>query len=765
MFNFYDGLLKQEKNIQLCKENQLKSGEETKEVSSIVINLSRALNDSSKEVVLLQKNAETMTRVVEKNKAKAEKEFLQKFRSKLYEEFGHIFTKNMIDMILDENYAKHWKDEDYAKAISIFNISSSCYNYLRDQLNFPLPCRSSIYKILSNIPINRGLIVPVWKLLKEEFQYFTPLQRAAVMCFDEVGIDSRLSYNVSSDQVWGPFKNMMAITIRSLYYKWKQLVYVEFDDRLTKEKILYIISCMSECGVNIVAINSDMSTLNRRVWNELDLDIVEGKYYFDHPSTKKPIWTFADFPHLIKLLRNHFLDHPIKLGPDFNNAVISVKVIKELLNKQNNSDLKLTFKISEKHLNMNKRERMNVRTAMELFSETTSKAIKFLLPEHSDMANFFLMVNDAVDILNTRTVECSFDHKKCPYGKHLDEQSALLRKFSKNMMELRVQNSRPCLLPFQKGVKLTCGSLCGLFRQIQQPPINAKYIMTNHLNQDHLESAFGVFRGIGRYNDHPMPSDALTRVKNMIISENLRCPKTGNVHAENGMEFMSSGRLSLLQQKKIPSPTPEFEQDIYYKFQNIKLNNFMLPFSETGPEKAQVGASEFVAGYLARQLIERHPAMAQDLSSLGNSVGWVKFVSRGHLVTPSQLWLSIFLKMDEFFEAFHRSQYTDKWDICTEPGVTSKLIFYITRALPYIPDVAVTLFVKLRTKIRITTINKKIVRSRRDKKVKQFMDSLIVDGHLEQDEESIEEVSHNLNEQEVLFALEDVNEEEELLDI
>jgi hypothetical protein len=733
---------------------------------------SAQLETTTKEMKTLGKRCEKAEINLQKLVNSAEKDFQKRYRLQVGGDFGKMLTRNMVEKVLDRSSKKWWNDEDMSKAISIYNCSSTCYEFLREQHHFPFPSRSTVLERLSKITVGRGIIQPVMKLISHEFSTFSPMQRTGILCFDEVHIDGRLSFDEKNDIILGPFKNMMGISIRGLYYSWKQLIYVDFDDRLTREKILHIIHHLSEVGVNVVGMVSDMSTINRRLWNELFIDVNNGQFSFKHPNTKEPIWLFADFPHLIKLLRNHLLDHNISLGPDFNNTIISVDTLKDLLNLQTKSDLRLTFKLTEKHLNMNKRERMDVRTAMELFSNTTSAAIKFLLPEHDDMANFFKLVNDATDILNTRTKECGADHPyNCPYGNHLAEQDKILEKFVKNMMELRVLNSRPSLLPFQKGFKLTCGSIKGLLQDMMKPPVSCRYVMGNHVNQDHLESLFGAFRGIGRYNDLPMPLDALSRVKKLIVAGTFRCPKTGNVHAENGETFLSSRRLSIMTSEKVEKIPLTFDMGFYRsKFGEIDLNDVPVVQWEniSSKKKSSLGGAEFVAGYLARRLVNEQPT----LSSLnGLTGGWISAISRGGLVTPSQTWLTTFLMFEKFFEAFHRSRFRNKWDVNSDPEVTSRLRIYLARAFPDIPLNIIQFYVKLRTKIRVEAINKKIVNIRKKKRAHEFLATILGDTDMEDngfDSDEDEECSRALDEYEVLIennGIESETDEEELLDV
>lgn len=79
------------------------------------------------------------------------------YKNQVYEDFGVIFTKNMIDLVVDGNYFKKWNDEDIAVALGIYNLSSSCYTYLREELGFPFPSTRCIMNWMSKIEVKPGI--------------------------------------------------------------------------------------------------------------------------------------------------------------------------------------------------------------------------------------------------------------------------------------------------------------------------------------------------------------------------------------------------------------------------------------------------------------------------------------------------------------------------------------------------------------------------------------------------------------------------------
>lgn len=70
------------------------------------------------------------------------------------------------------------------------------------------------------------------------------------------------------------------------------------------------------------------------------------KPWFSNPSNPNDtIFAFADVPHLIKLIRNHFLD----TGSLVNNQLLTSRTISDLLKYTSTSDASITFKLSTEH--------------------------------------------------------------------------------------------------------------------------------------------------------------------------------------------------------------------------------------------------------------------------------------------------------------------------------------------------------------------------------------------------------------------------------
>jgi len=112
-------------------------------------------------------------------------------------------------------------------------------------------------------------------------------------------------------------------------------------------------------------------------------------------------------------------------------------------------------------------------------------AIRYMWPDKQAMANFFQLVNDAFDVLNSRIKTGKLPHQSA-YGLALDAQDHVFDAMSVMLANTHAIGKK-ILLPFQKGFLLSIAATKGLFNDIRSR-FGAHYFMTTRLNQDCLEN-------------------------------------------------------------------------------------------------------------------------------------------------------------------------------------------------------------------------------------------------------------------------------------
>jgi len=254
--------------------------------------------------------------------------------------------------------------------------------------------------------------------------------------------------------------------------------------------------------------------VGKTVWK--DLNVTYENSYVDNPSdVSERIRVLQDalVPHLIKLLRNHFID-----GFILPNGTKINKTITECILSMDNGEIKLCPKINLYHISVSGRDRQRVRPACELFSRHMAKVICHLLLEEKEASNFFELVNDLFDIFNSRVPCNEMFPTASAFGMNNPAQENITRAFY--TCEKMIVGKKTALLPFQKGFLMTIRSLLGCNSDLQKL-YGMKYILTSRLNQDCLENLSSQTRALGRAYDHPLTVEFKNRLRLLIMSKNI----------------------------------------------------------------------------------------------------------------------------------------------------------------------------------------------------------------------------------------------------
>ena len=236
------------------------------------------------------------------------------------------------------------------------------------------------------------------------------------------------------------------------------------------------------------------------------------KTSFQNPSDpSREIFVFHDVPHLLKLLQNHIIDEGINI---FSTTGLIYKSDFQSVLNHDISEFKILHKIKDAHLHCSGPLRQNVRLASQLLSHTVAVAMKNLTPEKTDQSNFVSLINDWFDILNSRQ-KFSKTKLNCAFGVHFEEQLFVLNKMIKVSTNMRC-NNRKTLVPFQRGIIISCKSLLNLFEELREKR-GVKFLLTSHLNQDCLENFFSCVRGTGGTYTHPTTSECINRIRSLIV--------------------------------------------------------------------------------------------------------------------------------------------------------------------------------------------------------------------------------------------------------
>lgn len=483
------------------------------EKDKIIHERDKIINEKNKIINEKQKIIDEKEKKLEKKDKTLgiKKKTISKFQrqEKKYKEIlNRIFTPGQIKMLINENRKQvKWCSDDISSAMSLHSVSARAYRFIRKTMKVPLPSVSTLRNWAQKFDVTPGILNGVLRIMKLKGESMTVLERLTVLSYDEVYISNDIAINRRDEQIIGPHKTTQVVMARGLFNKWKQPVFYNYDRAMDKKLLENIIMKLYENGFTVVATTSDLGSSNSIVKNYLKIETQENQQcYFEHPSDNKLlIHVFADMPHLMKLARNHFLDS----GFFYKGIHLTKKILEQILqNRGEGDDMTMAYKLTEKHLTVRGTERQRVSMAVQVFSNSVAASIKSFgtkgYIENWETASYVVQLfNDWFDVLNSRKM---YGTRKGlhAYGIELEHQNRILREMDQFIKEMRV-GTHKSMIPFQRGISLTCNSLPSLFNYLQDTfgHDQVKYLMTYRLNQDVLENTFSYIRRMGGNNDHP----------------------------------------------------------------------------------------------------------------------------------------------------------------------------------------------------------------------------------------------------------------------
>jgi hypothetical protein len=489
-------------------------------------------------------------------------------------------------------------------------------------------------------------------MLKLAGESFSTFEKTTVLQFDEVKVKAVEEYNVAQDEILGPYKYMQVVMVRGLFSNWKQPVFIAFDQKMTKQILFEIITELHKISYNVVACVSDCGGSNVALWKKLGVDI--NNTSFKHPVSDNHIYMFADAPHLLKLFRNWLLDAGFKLK---DGSVLNKNPLQALISLTN-TEVNVCWKINQKHLNVERTNRQNVRLAAQLLSNNVSTALLHYKPEENkqmaaNLGHFISDINIWFDIFNSYVPKGSVPSKSA-YGIDLENQNEHLKNVHDLISTMRV-NGKKSLLTFQ----------------------------------DSLENFFMQIRSRGGPDEHPTPLGAIYRIRMILLGKNPGILNS-KVNTEEKVieEYIYT---KVLETAKITIATEEIHDDVNElqsssSFSSVSscTSKDRSDFKEDAEETAD-DALEYIAGYLAKKYKTGLPNLGDYTYKMSTDhyysiPSWVQQLSYGGFIKPSEQFSKKVKKWNLYFQSYHGESFRKGQRVVQN---LAKKIFKTETTLPF----------------------------------------------------------------------------------
>jgi len=495
-----------------------------------------------------------------------------------------------------------------------------------------------------------------------------------VLCIDEMSIKTHLFYNISQDHIVGfnnsydrktyePAKHVLCFMLRSINYDWKQpIAYFFINNSCTgihlQNTIFAVITRIQKTSLNIRVLTSDQGSNFTSFSKTMNVSC-ERPFFF--VNGHKIFYVF-DVPHLLKSTRNNFF----KYNLTFLNGTTDKKYLIDFY-KLDQGLNRLAPKLSETHINPGPFQKMKVKYAVQVFSNTVAAAMQCCVQDGSlpltaeTTITFIEHMDKLFDLLNSKKKSGSKDFNR-PFKNTAKQREHLLHMLEvfKNMRILdtkKVDGETVIIdvtkrMKFLNGWTITINSLLMLWDDITKTP---NFVLcTYRFNQDVLENLFGTFRNQNGNNVNPTPIQFLWAFKKIFFVNYFKHSEGSNCLEDMSEILTTIGQIS----PPLCHSCVLFPEKSPFNFCNLKIGT--TDYRELN-FPAQ-NAITYVCGYLIKKCIEKHSCdiclnYAKHQQKLDQSFLFTYFKSYetanhsnyGNLNVPPDNFFNFINQLDEIF--------------------------------------------------------------------------------------------------------------------
>lgn len=472
--------------------------------------ISCLLQQNKEYILLLKQNQEKHNKLIE-NYSKLLYLYgkMQEHHQKVLDSICIFLSEEQIEkMQIDKKLISQWTDNAIIKGLKMrFALGKHGYNYLRET-GYPLPAYSTLNRRIQNVNIDFGILNDLLGLLKMKVQSMDVSDRDCCLSIDEMEILPDKDFDTSNRKFVGQVtlgdktalgKHYLVILIRGLKHPWKQVIGHEVsgpstDGFIMKHLICKTIAATASVGLRVRVVVSDMGSSNRAMWNTFGITVSkhEIKNYFKDDNGNN-IYVMSDVPHLIKSIKNASLTQAIKipievcLRESLPSELVSFGFIKELWISEINSPSSLCslHHLSRNHLFPSQFAKMNVATAVQLFSPKTVVALekavslKQLNSSALTTAWWVRLINEWFQVMTARTRKKAITLRNCT------KKIEFLKEFVNIVKHLQIGKGWK---PSNTGLILLTRTVINLAEECLAE--SYQLLLTGRTTQDALENVF-----------------------------------------------------------------------------------------------------------------------------------------------------------------------------------------------------------------------------------------------------------------------------------
>ena len=578
----------------------------------------------------------------------------------------------------------------------IRSISLKAYQVLRSSaltVN-PLPSLSTLKRRISHFLCPPGIQQTLFSLLCVKFKNEDSNFREAALMFDEMQLNEVCEFSERLKKLFIQHKKVQVVQVRGIIHPWKQIVYYDFDTNMDMKLLNTLIIQCEQSNVKVRAIVCDMG--NAQLLSHLKVYKSHNNFFPNPFVEKRKLYIICDTPHCFKNMRNHTLDYGMIVKLENENIVINKNMFYKLL-EDDQGDLKYCYKLTLSHIDVEGHDRQRVRTAVQLFSDTVSKALQHIYGDvYKKESNIISIIDKFWDVMDSRS-KYHWKKYKCGLGMNESMQLEILDKMEnivRNMFFL-TKTGKLGQKQFQSGIIVTIKSVRQLYRDLKSE--GKHFLLTSRVNQDCLENTFSTVRYMGGNNGHPTAKMFCDRIRMLLVSKNVNFViNNPSVEYEESTQFISADILDELSSSNFDEPSALENSSS----ENENIADCPDEFFQCENEMKAKEMRSYVGGFICRKLNIK-PAKQVPKS-------WIHLKGEGRLIQPSEAVQDILEKCDKVFNDFNGISISLRK--CHDP--LGKVMGLMMKKFKDINPKIIKLYCKVKFYGRLRLLNQKLKESK-----------------------------------------------------
>ncbi|KAJ2937540.1 hypothetical protein O0L34_g19047 [Tuta absoluta] len=524
---------------------------------------------------------------------------------------------------------RRFTDEEKLIAVSIMKQSPKCYNFL--QKIFILPSKSTLNKMISELNVEAGINEQIFKAVTQEVSTWEENKKYCSILFDEMALEAGLTYDRNKDLIDG-FVELNAKTddfadhalvfmLRGAIHKWQQPLVFYFCKGATsainlKNIIKQIVVAVGDAGLLPICLACDQGTSFQSALKSLQEDTQReqmrsgGKLDDVISINGHTLSVIFDPPHLLKGLRNNFLNKNIKM----DGKISKWSDIVEVYNTDcSHAQMRLLHKLNDEHVIPEKIKKMKVKNCARVLSKTVAAAMNYTaqfshyvdgrkvsetLKNTAEIVYFF---DDLFDSLNGASINNKRNKGK-PLRQAVTEKSAhhqFWRDAISKLESLKFVDStgKETSVPSLKNWVTTLKSFQRLWQFLQSK--NVKVMRPRYFNSDPIENFFGQVRAYNFRNNDPDCHNFKSTFRSLLITRFIKFHSNSfNCEDDSSKQLLKLKTLfavkSCENEEMQPSNGSAGPSNIY--------SQIMTP-STACQQRLQVHSKAYTAGWAVRKIL------------------------------------------------------------------------------------------------------------------------------------------------------------------